>query len=88
MTKPRIDHIDRDKLKTDEDRAVYDMLALAVENGEGPSLGEGVLTEGEGAASILHRHLCPGANDRARLTDRSTGREVQPLRQNKLRPSE
>ena len=31
MTKPRIDHIDRDKLKTDEDRAIYDMLALAVE---------------------------------------------------------
>ena len=30
MTKPRIDHIDRNKLKTDEDRAIYDMLARAV----------------------------------------------------------
>ena len=31
MTKPRIDHIDRNKLKTDEDRAIYDALARAVE---------------------------------------------------------
>ena len=34
MTKPRIDHIDRDKLKTDEDRAIYDALARAVEQYE------------------------------------------------------
>ena len=34
MTKPRIDHIDRDKLKTDEDRAIYDALARAVKKYE------------------------------------------------------